>query len=48
MTTKPVRSVKIESKDGKTRLVRKSTLFAGPKKRKADREEKAWREKGKK
>lgn len=45
MTSKSVRSVKLVVKDGKTRLVRKSTLFSGPKKRKADREERAWREK---
>jgi hypothetical protein len=48
MTTKSVRSVKLVVKDGKTRLVRKSTMFTGAKKRKADREERAWREKGKK
>lgn len=32
MTSKSVRSVKLVVKDGKTRLVRKSTLFTGPKK----------------
>lgn len=46
MTSKSVRSVKLVVKDGKTRLVRKSTFMAGPKRRKADRLEKAWREKG--
>lgn len=49
MTTRPLTSVKpIVGKDGKTRLVRKSTLFSGAKKRKADRLAKQWEKAGRK
>ena len=48
MATKSTRNVKLVVKDGKTRLVRKSTLFTGAKKRKADRLAKRWEKAGRK
>lgn len=49
MTTKSVRNVKIVlGKDGKPKLVRKSTFMAGKKDRDAVRLAKRWEAKGKK
>ena len=46
MTTKPLTSIKpVVGKDGKTRLVRKRTLFARAKELKAEREAAAWQKK---
>lgn len=47
MTTRVTGYKPKPGKDGKTRLVRKTTLFTKAKKTSADRLEKAWKAKGK-